>query len=164
MKRMLWIVLTPTLAFAQPPQPNPSSAPQADFIGLKTKLADGLQSSIGVMQQTSSCLSAVQEQGGFEGCYQAMPASMRQELQSLVFNTQPLTYTVDSRQRSIDIMTTWIQQSRSLIACFQQASDMDNVQGCFDTATAVAGNGSGVSTPPPQPQGGMGRTQLSEDW
>ncbi|MET0091195.1 MAG: hypothetical protein ABW068_14475 [Candidatus Thiodiazotropha sp.] len=113
------------------------------------------------MQQTSSCLSAAQEQGGFEGCYQAMPASMRQELQTLVFNTQPLTYTADTRQRSIDILTAWIQQSRSLIACFQQASDMDNVQGCFDTATEVAGNGSGTST---QPQGGMGRTQLSEDW
>ncbi len=164
MKRMLWIVLAPALAFAQPPLPTPSNAPQGDFNGLKTKLAEGLQSSIGVMQQASDCLSASLEQSRFESCYQAMPDSMRQQLQNLVFNTQPLTYSADTRQRSIDVMTGWIQQSRSLIACFQSAPDMDRVQDCFDAPTAVAGNASGGSTAPPPPQGGMGKPQLSEDW
>ncbi len=161
MKRMLWMLLVPTLVLAQQPQSNPASG---DFNGLRTKLAQSLQSSLTVMQTARSCLAGAREQTGFEGCFKQIPASMRQELQTTVFATQPTTYSPENQQRSLQTLDGWIQGSQSLIGCFQGAIDMDRLQACFGSSPKSTTNPSpGGITPAPEPMG-AGKPQLSEDW
>jgi hypothetical protein len=161
MKRMLWILLVPTLTLAQQPQSNPTSA---DFNGLRNKLAQSLRSHLSVMQTARSCLASVQDQTGFEGCFNQIPASMKQELQTTVFATQPTTYSPENQQRSLQTLDGWIQGSQAVIGCFQGAADMNQLRGCVGASSKTSANPSSGGTAPVPPPIGVDKTQLSEDW
>jgi hypothetical protein len=164
MKGTLYLLLLPSWVFAQQSMMDTKAPSQANFNELKSKLTQSLQSSQTTMEKAKDCLSVVQDQAGFEDCYNRMPESMRQELRITASSSQPIIYTEDSRHRSIQILDNWLQSSQATIGCFDVATNDEQIKNCLgmdSTNTSIKFNS---NTKRLTEQGGDNSTQLSKEW
>lgn len=152
MKGILCLLLLPAWVFAQQPMLNAKAPTQESLNGLKNKLIQRLQSNQTAMEQAKHCLSAGKGQANFEKCYDQLPESMRQQIQSSLSPSQPLSYSADTQRRFIQILGSWILSSQTTVGCFEAARDVEQLKKCFgggsaDTSTNLDGN-TGTLTDP----------------
>jgi hypothetical protein len=164
MKGILWLLLLPNLAIAQQPLTNAKAPSQEAFDGLKSKLTQSLQSSQTAMEQAKICLTGAQDQRKFDECFNQMPDAMKRELQTTVSPTQPLTYSDDSRQRSIETLESWIQSFQNIVGCFDAAPNVEQLKSCFGTGSSTVSTNIDSSTNRVPLSGDSTNTQLSDDW
>ena len=164
MKGILWFLVVPGIALAQQSATDNATNSQETFDGLKNKLVTTLQSTLGDMEHGHKCLMSVREQAGFETCLKQMPESMKQDLVAMLSPDQPLNYSADTCQRSLQVLEGWILNSYSLISCFNGANDINQVKSCIGTSSNTESNlTSGSSSQTPN-QKDNGEAQQSGDW
>ena len=133
MKRILWLLLLPSLSTAQQ-----HSVSQGDVDGLRKSLAPVLQQGIVMMEQARGCLENVLEQTGFDRCFNEMPDKLERELISQV--KSPLSaegalsvvYSANTKQRLMQYLDGGIESMNAMKRCFDQSDTVDRIRRCVD--------------------------------